>query len=65
MDRLRRRTNPEPAEWRACLQCGNRYQAANHGYKVNWCSPACEHASMRSQRDELETSWIRARWMLR
>lgn len=48
-----------------CLNCGNRYQAATHGYKVNWCSPACETATLRRQRDDIENSWMRAIWFLR
>ena len=51
--------------WRQCLQCGNRYQAANHGYKVNWCSPQCETTALRRQRDEIATTWVRATWFLR
>lgn len=51
--------------WKPCLECGNRYEAAEHGYRVNWCSPLCEHTALRRQRDEIETSWIRASWFLR
>ncbi|HUG08467.1 MAG TPA: hypothetical protein VMP13_06180 [Acidimicrobiia bacterium] len=65
MNRLRRQQRAAPTIWRVCLQCGNRYEAANHGYKVNWCSSTCEHASLKQQRNEIETSWIRARWFLR
>ncbi|MGH3650047.1 MAG: hypothetical protein ACRDU9_05000 [Acidimicrobiia bacterium] len=65
MSRLKRNKKPEEIGWRVCLQCGNRYQAASHGYKVNWCSTACETATLRRQRDEIETAWMRARWFLR
>lgn len=65
MDRLRRPRETDEALWRTCLQCGNRYQAANHGYRVNWCSPACEDAAFKRQREEIETTWLRARWFLR
>jgi hypothetical protein len=51
--------------WRVCLNCGNRYRASTHGYRVNWCSPACETATMRSQRDNIQNSWMRALWFLR
>lgn len=51
--------------WRACIECGNRYQPADHGYRVNWCSRSCEDASMRRQRHQIESSWLRAGWFLR
>lgn len=51
--------------WKACLACGNRFVAKNHGYRVNWCSPACEQTTLRQQRDAIETAWLRARWFLR
>lgn len=67
MARLRRQRDSEhqPERWRVCIECGNRYQAADHGYRVNWCSMSCENASFRRQRDEIETAWVRARWFLR
>lgn len=65
MDRLRRNRDHLTGEWRVCLECGNRYQAAKHGYRVNWCSINCEDASIRRQRKQIETSWMRARWFLR
>lgn len=65
MDRLRRQTGPGKAEWKVCLQCGDRYQAATHGYQVNWCSRACEDAAIKRQREEIESTWLRARWFLR
>jgi hypothetical protein len=55
----------EDVVWRQCLECGNRYQSANHGYKVNWCSTKCETSALRRQRDDIETSWMRASWFLR
>ncbi|MGD2102511.1 MAG: hypothetical protein PVG83_09775 [Acidimicrobiia bacterium] len=51
--------------WKVCLNCGNRYQAGDHGYRVRWCSPSCETATMRSQREEIESSWMRAVWFIR
>jgi hypothetical protein len=65
MSPIKARKDPGETVWRQCLQCGNRYQARNHGYRVNWCSTGCETASLRRQRDDIETSWIRARWFLR
>lgn len=65
MDRLRRNRDLETEEWRVCIECGNRYQARKHGYRVNWCSTACEDASFRRQRKEIETTWLRGRWFLR
>jgi hypothetical protein len=65
MDRLRRKRDITEAGWQVCLRCGNRYEAANHGYKVNWCSRACEDADWKRQREEIETTWLRARWFLR
>ena len=65
MDRLRRNRDPETEEWRVCRECGNRYQAGKHGYRVNWCSMGCEDASFRRQRQQIETTWMRARWFLR
>jgi hypothetical protein len=65
MGRLRRQTVARKAEWRVCLQCGDRYEAATHGYQVNWCSRACEDAAIKRQRQEIETTWLRARWFLR
>jgi hypothetical protein len=55
----------EGGDWRVCLNCGNRYQASAHGYRVNWCSPACETATLRRQRDNIQHSWMRAIWFLR
>jgi len=51
--------------WRQCLECGNRYQSASHGYLVNWCSMSCEHAALRRQRDAIQGSWMRATWFVR
>jgi len=65
MNRLRRNRDTGQEEWRVCLQCGNRYEAASHGYQVNWCSRACEDAAIKRQREEIETTWLRARWFLR
>jgi hypothetical protein len=65
MNELAKFEDPSAAPWRVCLECGNRYQSAQHGYKVSWCSLKCERASMKRQRDEVATSWVRARWFLR
>jgi tRNA(Ile2) C34 agmatinyltransferase TiaS len=65
MNRLKRTAQTEPAPWGVCLECGNRYQSAKHGYRVNWCSTRCEEAAIRRQRNEIETNWVRARWFLR
>lgn len=65
MNRPTNARSDETPEWRVCLECGNRYRAADHGYRVNWCSTACENASWRRQRDEIESSWVRAHWFLR
>lgn len=64
MSLLKKSAEPEPV-WRQCLECGNRYQAAEHGYRVNWCSISCEHQALRRQRDVIENTWIRATWFLR
>ncbi|HWB87582.1 MAG TPA: hypothetical protein VG872_00055 [Acidimicrobiia bacterium] len=60
-----RRTEREETLWKQCLECGSRYRAGKHGYRVNWCSPACEHASMRRQRNSIENGWLRSVWFLR
>jgi hypothetical protein len=65
MSILKRRRVERDAPWQPCLECGNRYQAASRGYKVNWCSIRCESAALRRQREEIETTWIRATWFLR
>jgi predicted nucleic acid-binding Zn-ribbon protein len=65
MERLKRNRDPREVVWKVCLQCGNRFEAASHGYRVNWCSPACEDASFKRQREEIESTWLRARWFLR
>ncbi|HEU4320916.1 MAG TPA: hypothetical protein VFS66_12630 [Acidimicrobiia bacterium] len=65
MSPLRKTGKDETTVWRVCQECGNRYQAANHGFKVNWCSTKCESTALRRQRDDIESSWIRASWFLR
>lgn len=62
---VEKRDDDETVIWQACLECGNRYRADTHGYGVNWCSTRCEHAALRRQRDQIETTWIRAIWFLR
>lgn len=62
---LKSKKTDEPTVFRVCLNCGNRYRASTHGYRVNWCSPACETATLRSQREDIENSWMRAIWFLR
>lgn len=51
--------------WRQCLECGNRYQASSRNALSNLCSVKCENAALRRQRDQVETTWIRATWFLR
>ncbi len=65
MDRPTNAQSETAGLWKVCLECGNRFQRADHGYRVNWCSATCESASLRRQRDQIETSWARARWFLR
>ena len=65
MSLLKKTTKQESNVWRVCQECGNRYQAADHGFKVNWCSIRCESTALRRQRDGIENSWIRASWFLR
>jgi len=65
MSRFKRTKEIDLSPWKVCLECGNRFQSARHGYRVNWCSARCEQASMRRQRDQIETQWVRARWFLR
>ncbi|HEX6221846.1 MAG TPA: hypothetical protein VF115_12190 [Acidimicrobiia bacterium] len=59
----------EPEEskpaWRQCLECGNRFMVGDDGTRPSWCSTACEHLSLRRQRDAIENSWLRATWFLR
>lgn len=64
MDGHRPQRDHGDAEWRVCLECGNRYQAADHGYLVSWCSTTCEDRSLRRQRDDIEDTWMRARWFM-
>lgn len=65
MSLFKKTSNNEQTVWRVCMECGNRYQSSQHGFKVNWCSVRCESSALRRQRDGIENSWVRATWFLR
>ena len=62
---LRRDDNETTPAWRQCLECGDRYRTKGASTFSNFCSIKCESAALRRQRDQVETTWIRATWFLR
>jgi hypothetical protein len=65
MSLLRKKEEDASLVWRQCAECGNRYPVPETNSGPNWCSTRCENAGLRRQRDQVETTWIRATWFLR
>ena len=61
---FRKTTEMDARRWKVCLECGNRFQSRPHGLRARFCSVRCEEDALRRSRDEVDATWVRARWVI-